>query len=95
MSRRDDDRKLLKDALRLDRIRDTDASAFEDMLIQLEENRIAALSQKQRDWVLRVLDVPVYENLVSAGKVPRGREVVTPTVLLNRPLKPPTRRSQS
>jgi hypothetical protein len=32
-----------------------------------------------------------YQNLMSSGKAPRGREVPTPAVLLNKPLKPPGR----
>lgn len=52
------------------------------------------LSDKQRGWVTSVHErvVPAYANLVSRGLVPRGREVLTPPVLLNLPKKPPKRR---
>jgi hypothetical protein len=51
------------------------------------------LSERQREWAQRVADIPgEYKNLVSSGQVPRGREVPTPAVLQNRPLKPPGRR---
>jgi hypothetical protein len=52
------------------------------------------LSGKQREWLRGVYDrfVPQYENLVSSGKVPRGREVETPAVLKVLPKKPPVQR---
>jgi hypothetical protein len=55
------------------------------------------LSGRQREWLRGVRDrfVPQYENLVSSGKVPRGREVETPAVLKILPKRPPTRRPES
>jgi hypothetical protein len=54
-----------------------------------------ALSLKQHEWVADVyakyFGEPVYQNLISTGRVPRGREVPTPPVLQNLPLKPPGR----
>lgn len=65
-------------------------SAFQGML-----DRGYPLSDKQRAWVRgvyeRLFDVPQYENLISSGKAPRGREVPTPSVLQNLPKKPPHR----
>ncbi len=58
------------------------------------------LSDDQRSWVKsvyeRLFDKPVYENLVSSGRAPRGREVPDPPVLQreNLPKKPPTRRKE-
>lgn len=53
------------------------------------------LSPKQSEWVgsiyERLFDTPKYENLVSSGRVPRGREVPTPPVLQNLPKRPPGR----
>jgi len=71
--------------------------AFSEMLDRMETGRQTKLSDKQRAWVKsvyeRVFEQPVYENLVSRGLVPRGREVATPEVLKNLPLKPPRRKS--
>jgi hypothetical protein len=66
-------------------------TAFRDML-----DKDRPLSKKQRDWVAGVhkrivTDEPEYLNLVSNGLCPRGREVPTPKVLQNLPLKPPRR----
>jgi hypothetical protein len=76
--------------------------AFEDMLEKLEagvyavhdgEHWAKGLTKKQRDWVTSMLDEPgEYENLISSGKAPRGREVPTPAVLQTRPLRPPGRK---
>jgi len=56
-----------------------------------------SLSEKQRRWVVSVLEQhePTYEgDLVSSGKVPRGREVATIPALRpeNLPKAPPGRR---
>jgi hypothetical protein len=63
---------------------------FRDMLA-----RGRPLSDKQRSWLRstyeRVCGEPTYENLASSGRLCRGREVPTPTVLQNLPKKPPTR----
>jgi len=67
-------------------------AAFKSMLAH---NR--PLTDKQRSWARsiheQIFESPKYENLVSRGLVPRGREVPTPTVLQNLPKKPPQRRS--
>ena len=51
------------------------------------------LTSKQREWAQDVLEKwePQYTNDFSAGKVPRGKEVVVNVGL--KPLRPPTRRS--
>jgi len=99
MSRREDDIKLLKEILELDpskrdsRHAHAQREVFAEMLAALESGERHMLSEKQREWAQRVADIPgEYKNLVSEGRVPRGREVPTPPVLQNRPLKPPGRR---
>jgi hypothetical protein len=89
VSQRDDDLALLKEAIEL--AREDRKEVFEDMLAKLETGERHVLSEKQRKWAMEVVGKPVYENLVSSGKVPRGREVQTPAVLQNRPLRPPGR----
>lgn len=72
------------------------ATAFREML-----ERGRALTPKQRAWAEGVATgrhveaEPEYENLVSRGLVPRGREVEPPALLRREklPLKPPTRRT--
>jgi hypothetical protein len=71
---------------------------FASMLADLENGKWDALTERQRAWVRgvheRLFDEPIYLNLHSAGKVPRGlREVPTPEVLTRRPLKPPSGRA--
>ena len=68
---------------------------FKDMLQYLQRSKYFILSAKQRAIVHDVLDQyePAYENLVSAGKVARGKEVVINVGL--KPLRPPQRRSTS
>lgn len=67
--------------------------AFTEMRREVKAGRRERLSGKQRQWARDVLDehIPQYENLVSTGKVPRGREVETPEVLRNLPKRPPPR----
>lgn len=58
-----------------------------------------ALTAKQRAWAAGVIaghyvePEPEYENLISSGRAPRGREVETPALLRreNLPLRPPRR----
>lgn len=102
MTQRDEDLALLTMVLEKELPSDV-RTAFEDMREQMTTERGAgptgplwvqhSLSPKQRDWVRRTgLDhVPQYENLYSAGKVPRGREVVVNTGPL--PKRPPPRSS--
>lgn len=84
-------RALLAESPDIDDEERFNAPAFRDMLSDGK-----ALSEKQRSWLTgtyeRICGVPQYENLVSSGKAPRGREVPTPPVLQNLPKKPPTRR---
>ena len=69
---------------------------FENMLDDLDAEKWPALTERQRAWVKGVHEkicggTPEYLNLVSSGRVPRGREVPEPEVLKRRPLKPPGR----
>ena len=69
---------------------------FENMLDDLDAEKWPTLTERQRAWVKGVHaklfgEVPEYLNLVSSGRVPRGRDVPTPEVLTRRPLKPPGR----
>ncbi len=93
----DADAILLHRALDEVELPDAVREAFEDMLSKIE--RRGPLSSRQRAWVKATLAgekydaPPEYENLVSSGRVPRGREVPEPEALKHRPLKPPQRRS--
>ena len=66
-----------------------------DMLDRMENGRIDFLTEKQRGYVRgvyeKVMQTPIYENLISSGKAPRGKEVPTPAILLNLPKHPPRR----
>lgn len=90
------DRMMLRECL----ARATDESewgeAFESMLDDLDAEKWPTLTERQRAWVKGIHarlfgEKPEYLNLVSSGRVPRGREVPTPEVLTRRPLKPPGR----
>jgi hypothetical protein len=63
--------------------------AFEDMRSYLTENRFRVLSEKQHEWVAAVHQriVPQYDNLVSSGLAPRGKEVASMVGAL--PKRPP------
>ena len=63
--------------------------AFEEMKSWLDRGEGRGLSVKQREWVESAL---LEYTPISADDVPRGREVETPTVLKNLPLKPPSSR---
>jgi len=91
-TRNEEDIALLRTVLD-QRLEDAEAEAFKSMLEELVEKRRDCLSGKQRSWVRDVVDahVPQYENLVSSGKVPRGREVETPPALRNLPKRPPSK----
>lgn len=90
------DLELLSTALDMD-LADAVRAAFEDMQHKVDRY---PLSKKQRDWLKAVIagekydPDPEYLNLMSSGKVPRGREVATPAVLQNLPKKPPPRRTE-
>lgn len=92
-------RQLVAKATELDELDDDESEflfpenarrAFREML-----DRGRPLSDRQRAWVRgvyeKVFDTPTYENEVSAGKVPRGREVVLLVDAMPKPLKPPRR----
>jgi hypothetical protein len=99
IGQREEDLKLLRSVLEKP-ISPVVREKFEDMLAQmtasehLYENQYS-LSRKQRQFVQDELDKfePRYENLVSNGLVPRGREVEMPAVLQNLPKRPPTRKA--
>jgi hypothetical protein len=66
---REDDLRLLRDVLETERMQPDVRAAFRDMLHGLTSGERFCLSDKQRAWVAKVLDVPDYENLVSRGEV--------------------------
>lgn len=78
----------------LEELSDVEVEAFADMRFCLKMVAQSALTKKQREWVTAVQKriVPQYENLVSNGLVPRGREVPTPPALQNLPKRPPPRK---
>jgi hypothetical protein len=89
------DEDLLHRVLEEAEISDAARAAFEDMQQKLVR---FPLTPKQRAWAEAVLRGDRYEgedeclNLWSSGKVPKGRDVPTPPVLQNLPLKPPGRK---
>ena len=105
MTQRDDDLKLLNELLdhHADELTHVEVEAFASMLFDLQAyggilgpesesgRRFQQLTDKQRSWAAGARDriVPQYENLVSRGLVPRGREVPTPPILQNLPKRPP------
>lgn len=97
MSRRDEELKMLGELLdeHVSDLSESEVEAFQDMRAGLRERKFPDLTVKQHAWVERVYKklVPVYENLISSGKAPRGREVPTPDVLKRLPLKPPGRKT--
>jgi len=107
MGQRADDIALLKAVLKLEvddendfsakgKISASEEKAFSDMLTKLEEGRYAQLTQSQRKYAKgvkeRATEEPEYLNLASSGNLVRGREVATPEVLKNLPLRPPPRK---
>ena len=91
------DRELLEEILENDSVPDARKTIAEDMLHTLD-TRERELTPAQRNFAKSMLageqyDKPVlYENLVSSGRVPRGREV--PLMVGPLPLRPPQRRSE-
>ena len=70
--------------------------AFRQMRRELHLERYEELTAKQRRWAAGIWArlngeeaPPEYENLISSGKAPRGKEVPTPAILQNLPKKPP------
>lgn len=96
MNTRVKDIELLRKLLGCD-IKDNEREIFEDMLDRLDDDtrndHQTMLSVKQRDWATSLLDIhePTYKNEFSAGKIPIGKPVPTPSVLLNLPKRPPGR----
>jgi hypothetical protein len=91
---RETELKKLHDLLdHADELRDDERAAFDDMRRQLVSGERQHLSQDQNKWVRERHEqvVPVYENAWSAGKVPKGKDVPTPKVLQNLPLRPPSK----
>lgn len=83
---------LLKAVMEHERVTEEEVAAFTSMMIQVGANG-RSLSDKQLQWLhsvaLRLDITEPCHNLMSDGQIPRGAEVPTPAILLNRPLKPP------
>ena len=79
--------------LRTLELTDEEHAAFGSMESARRRSEKHTLTSKQREWAQDVLEKwePQYTNDFSAGKVPRGKEVVVNVGL--KPLRPPTRRS--
>ena len=90
-SRREPDIRMLNELLENSELREEEREAFLSMKEALD--RYHQLTDKQRAWAKLRHEAlhPQYENLVSRGMVPRGREVETPSVLRNLPKRPPGR----
>lgn len=69
--RRADDLSILTDVLEIERLPPDVREAFEDMQRNLTTGGRFCLSDKQREYVRKMLGVPGYENLVSRGIVAR------------------------
>jgi len=94
-----EDRELLEAVLERPDLDQGAREAFEAMLQRFAvppATNSAKLTAKQRAWAQAALRgdryqaEPEYENLVSSGKAPRGREVEL--MVKDKPLKPPRRR---
>lgn len=96
-TQREEDLRLLEDLLgnHDHELSPTELEAFagmrDDLLAYGSGNGYRDLTEPRRSWLQRTLAriAPQYENLVSRGLVPRGREVPTPAVLQNLPKSPP------
>ena len=84
--------KILVDRIMACDLTEEEREAFTDMHENVT-SRSLTLSSKQRKWIKTVLDrhEPEYKNLVSSGRVVRGKEVPLPLVLQNLPKRPPGR----
>lgn len=89
---------LLRQALDLDDLPDNTRDAFSYMRTRLSRAYpLLEMTDKQRAWVTGALErrgegAETSLNLISAGEVPRGREVAPADSLKNLPKKPPGRR---
>lgn len=83
---------LLSELIASTELHDDERHAFESMVGQLRPPN-TRLSVKQLEWVkARHNELFIkYENLVSSGRAPRGKEVDTPLVLRTLPKSPPRR----
>ena len=90
MAREENDRELLEKIL-AEEIKEDEREAFADMLSTIVSGEFKFFSKRQRAWAEQVIDwySPSYENLVSTGRVPRGREVEM--MFKPGPLKPPVK----
>lgn len=92
---RDADIALLHTLLDDSELRPDEREAFSTMLDELVGPQgFPCLTPSRRRWAREVaarVRPGAYENLVSSGRVPRGREVPTPAVLQHLPKKPPGR----
>jgi hypothetical protein len=109
MKNRDEDLKTLNAILTYadeqeddEKVSEKEADAFRSMHQLLVEGFREELTEKQRKWARGVAArirgeeaEPEYENLISNGLCPRGREVPTPAVLQNLPKRPPPRRASN
>lgn len=105
---REDDLRMLREALELGTLDDDTKWAFDDMLDELGNGRQRELTDRQRAWVQGVLGEPEYENLASKNGTQAPRAVRhnhleraecgpscpawTPPSLRVLPKRPPTRR---
>lgn len=91
------DETMLRSLLRDERLGDDEREKFQDMLDGLP--KFKKLSAKQHDWVrsrFEQLELDAEEgsmNLVSAGKIPRGRDVRMGFEDMPKPKSPPGRRT--
>jgi hypothetical protein len=99
-TQREEDLRLLEDLLcnHDHELSPTELEAFAGMrddLLAYGSGGYRELTEPRRSWLQKTLArvAPQYENLVSRGLVPRGREVPTPAVLQRLPMKPPKKRS--
>ena len=96
MSARQEHLDLLRKALAFDDLSVLSRTAFEGFVDDLTAEtppKYATLSEKKLAWVTREVEArePVYQNLFSTGKVPRGNEVPVPKALQYLPKRPPGR----
>jgi len=102
-TQREEDLRLLEDLLcnHDHELSPTELEAFADMRDDLlaygTGEGYRELTVPRRSWLQKTLArvAPQYENLVSRGLVPRGREVPTPAVLQKLPMKPPAKKRPS
>ena len=101
MSHRDADLRALNELLdeHADQLTDRETEAFASMRLDMTGYTVGnqdQLTERQREWVKlaheRICGKPL--TRLTAGEIPRGREVATPPVLQNLPKRPPPRRRE-